>query len=485
MLSFYIRGDKVSITSGFIIAGTHSGAGKTTITLGLMSVIKKKGLIVQPFKAGPDYIDPSFHKLICGRPSYNLDTWIMGVKGVKSAFENASKDADISIVEGVMGLFDGCHTEKEGGQRGGDIAEGSTAHLAKVLGLPVVLIIDAGKMAQSAGAVIYGFEIFDRRVKISGVIFNNVGSERHFKILKTAVEERCNAKVLGCIPKDKEISLRERHLGLRMTGSANNKRQAAKLKRLERSVAQFVDVDEIIRITNYELRIRDLKSEIQNLKSEIIKIAVASDNAFCFYYQENLDLLKRLGAELKFFSPLKDKEIPEDINGIYLGGGYPELFAGKLFKNRSMRNQIKNLAQKGLPIYAECGGLMYLGRYIKDLKGRRYNMSGIFPWTARMLEKRKVVGYREIVSQNDCPFLKNGEKVRGHEFHYSEIDEPHDRIKRVYRITQQALQPKVSEEGYLYKNTLASYIHLHFASNPRFVKGFIKKCKGYRDDNTD
>lgn len=459
---------------GFIIAGTHSGVGKTTITLGLMSVFKKKGLIVQPFKAGPDYIDPSFHRLVCNKPSYNLDTWMMGASNVKKTFANAGANADISIIEGVMGLFDGHAGCKD---------SGSTAHIAKILGLPVILVIDAGKMAQSAGALVYGFEKFDKDVNIAGVIFNRVGSERHFNMLKTSVEKKCRAKVLGYMPKDEEISLSERHLGLVMTEKSEIKSQKSKVKKVEDMIERFVDVDEILKCS-CPIYWAHLKSPINRQTTHplrTVRIAVAMDNAFCFYYQENLDILKKLGAEISFFSPLKDKKLPNNISGIYLGGGYPELYAKKLSANKTIMKQIKTLAQKGLPIYAECGGLMYLGKDLKDLKGAEYGMTGIFPWTSRMLEKRKAIGYREAAADG-CLFLEKGQKIRGHEFHYSEINESSDRIKRVYRITHNPPSPHFNKgrqgmgEGYVYKNTLASYIHLHFASNSKFAEGFVRAC---------
>ncbi|MBI5048342.1 MAG: hypothetical protein HZB54_05305 [Deltaproteobacteria bacterium] len=208
----------------------------------------------------------------------------------------------------------------------------------------------------------------------------------------------------------------------------------------------------------------------------MLKIAVAVDNAFCFYYQENLDMLQELGAELVFFSPLKDKRLPENIQGIYLGGGYPELYAKRLEANKSLRNSIKDFADKDLPIYAECGGLMYLGKGLSDFKGKTYGMAGVFPWVSRMLEKRKSLGYREIKAAEDCLFLKKGQTMRGHEYHYSEIDEPSQKIKRGYRLTPHASH-LTAFEGYLCKNTLASYIHLHFASNPKFAEGFVKLCR--------
>ncbi len=456
---------------GVIIAGTHSSVGKTTIAIGLMAALKRRGFIVQPFKAGPDYIDPSFHGMVCGRPSYNLDTWMMGVNGVKNTFAKAMQGANVGVVEGVMGLFDG---------KGGRNEDGSTAHVARVLKLPVILIVDASAMARSAGALVYGYEKFDPKVKLKGVIFNRVGSERHFSMLKQAVEDRCNAKVLGYIPRDEEINLPERHLGLVMAGDRVVSGQWSVIsKRLVSLIEKSVDVDAILQISecrmrNANLKIPNLNSVIHNPHSIIVKIAVAYDNAFCFYYQENLDMLKELGAELSFFSPLKDKRLPDDINGIYLGGGYPELYGKRLSANKSLMNQIKDLAERNISIYAECGGLMYLGKGLKDLKGRRYYMVGLFPYISEMSKKRMTLGYREVIAADGCPFLRKGQKIRGHEFHYSNIDEPPRRIKKVYQITADSFMKK---EGYLYKNTLVSYIHLHFASNPGFAEGFVEKCR--------
>ena len=487
---------------GFIIAGTHSSVGKTTIAIGLMTALRKRGMSVQPFKAGPDYIDPSFHRMACGKPSYNLDTWMMGVNGVKKTFAKAMENAEIEkmrnyevkknlsisqplnlstsaftvgVIEGVMGLFDG---------KGGRNEEGSTAHIAKVLKLPVIIVVDASAMARSAGALVYGYEKFDPTVKIKGVIFNRVGSERHFEMLKQAVEDRCNAKVLGYIPRDEKISLPERHLGLVMAGDRVVRGQLSVVsKRLVSLIEKFVDVDGILELQKPEVRSQKSEEKKANIELRTSRIAVAMDNAFCFYYQENLDMLKEFGAELVFFSPLKDKRLPDDINGIYLGGGYPELHAKRLELNKSLRRDIKDFADKGFPIYAECGGLMYLGKGLKDLKGNGYKMVGIFPWVSRMRRGIMSLGYREINAIDGCPFLKKGQRVRGHEFHYSEIDKPRNKIERVYQLTNLPTPPfrkggkKGGFEGYLYKNTLCSYMHLHFGSNPEFVNGFVKKCK--------
>lgn len=460
---------------GIIIAGTHSGTGKTTIAVGLMALLQKRGMAVQPFKVGPDYIDPSYHRLVCGKQSYNLDTWMMGIAGVKRAFEKAMQGADIGIIEGVMGLFDG---------KDGKTDEGSTAHIAKILKLPVILVVDARSMARSAGALVYGYERFDPQIKIAGIIFNRVGSVRHCKMLKDAVGAKCKARVLGYIPRDEEITLAERHLGLLTAEEAVDSEQWSVIrKRLVKLSKRFINIDEILKLSS-QYRIQKLTLPLTTYRSPLTtRIAVALDNAFCFYYQENLDMLEEFGAELVFFSPLKDKKLPENIDGIYLGGGYPELYAKKLEENKTIRKEIKVFADSGLPIYAECGGLMYLGKGLKDFKGKKYEMIGVFPWVSRMFEKRKSLGYREIKAKDGCPFLKKGQKVRGHEFHYSEIDEPPSAVTRVYSITYNSSAPpfnkggKAGFEGYLYKNTLASYVHLHFAGNPSFAAGFMEKCK--------
>lgn len=467
----------------FIIAGTHSGVGKTTITIGLMAALRKKGMAVQPFKVGPDYIDPSYHRTVCGRPSYNLDTWMMGVEGVKKTFAKAMRqnpthnnEGDtIGIVEGAMGLFDGKDGRNE---------QGSTAHVAKVLGIPVILVADARSMARSAGALVYGYERFDPKVKIAGIIFNRVGSERHFKMLKQAVESNCKARVLGYMPRDERTSLPERHLGLVIASEARGmrlrRRQEARLKKIGELIEKFVHVDGILKTVDSG-QWPVVRKTVQNPKSLTLttRIAVAYDNAFCFYYQENLDMLRRNGAELVYFSPLKDKRLPEDINGIYIGGGYPELHAKKLEANKILIKDIRTFAQRGLPIYAECGGLMYLGKGLKDLNGKNYKMAGVFPWVSRMFEKRRSLGYREVKTKDACPFLKKGQKIRGHEYHYSEITRPYEKIKMIYQIAHDPPYKKGGQEiseGYLYKNTLASYIHLHFMSNPKFAEGFVRLC---------
>ena len=452
----------------FVLAGVSSGVGKTTVSLGLMAAFKKRGLTVQPFKAGPDYIDPSHHSLICQRPSYNLDTWMMGAHGVQSTFGNAIEGADVAIVEGVMGLFDG---------KDGKGNEGSTAHLAKTLNLGVILVLDASKMAGSVAAIVLGFEKFDPALKVAGVMFNKVGSERHFIMLKNAVESNCQTKVLGYLPRDKDLEIPERHLGL-LTACENETNKNI-FEKLAGFIEKTINIENLL--TEKSLKAGIVKTKETNKKEVLYSskplispiIAIARDKAFCFYYPENMDILEEFGAKLVFFNTMEDKSLPSGTTGIYLGGGYPEMYAERLEANSALMNEIKGFADNGLPIYAECGGLMALGQNIIDLEGKSHKMAGVFPWTSKMLSHRKSLGYREVKILNGCPFLERGEVIRGHEFHYSEII-PGSETKRSYMFLDN--KGEGSEEGYLYKNTLASYVHLHFASNPKFAEGFIFVC---------
>lgn len=443
----------------FVISGTSSGSGKTLVSLGIMEALRRRGLLVQPFKAGPDYIDPGLHSLLLGRPSYNLDTWMMAVKGVRETFQRASFLSGCAVVEGVMGLFDG---------RGGLTEEGSTAHLSKTLGLPVVLVANAEKAARSMGAVVKGFETFDKSVSVKWVIFNKVGSERHEKILRDSVRSS-KVKVLGCVPKDLSLVLESRHLGL-MTASEMGSGWRDFVKRAGDVMEETINLDLLLRGS------KTIVSAPKPLQATFprVRIAVALDMAFSFYYQENLDILSNAGAELVFFSPLSDRALPEGIGGIYLGGGYPEMHAKALEDNRFLRDEIRQAVEAGMPVYAECGGLMYMGKAI-EADGRVSRMSGVFPWTTRLLPKRKALGYREVSLTGNCPFLKKG-KIRGHEFHYSEMS---GAAVGAFAYTVSGKDKKY-EEGFVYKNTLASYIHLHFASNPAFAAGFVKASEKFR-----
>lgn len=446
-----------------LIAAPSSGSGKTTISLGIMASLRKRGLVVQPFKVGPDFIDPGHHTAVCGRASRNLDGWMLSKDYVAASFKKACNGVDMAVIEGVMGLFDGANGRSE---------DGSSAQIAKWTGSPVILVVDARSMARSAAALVSGFEKFDKDINISGVIFNRVGSERHKNMLREAVESHCKAKVLGFIPRDEGLAMPERHLGL---VTAEEGFSSTFVDRLAKVIEENVDVEGLLGLSNNcRGKAMPCPGQVTDLPlHKHCKIAVARDQAFSFYYEDNFDLLQSLGAELVFFSPLADKVLPAGISGLYIGGGYPELHAERLSSNRSMMDSIKKFAESGGKVYAECGGLMYLTEGIVDFDGEFHKMAGIFPATAKMLKRRKSLGYVEVEAVEDNPLAAKGSRIRGHEFHYSEIDEMPSSVWRVYCVNKPGGDSWV--EGYRYKNTVASYVHLHFGSNPEWAKGLIKE----------
>jgi cobyrinic acid a,c-diamide synthase len=450
---------------GILIAGTHSGAGKTTVTLAILEALSRKGLVVQPFKVGPDYIDPTFHGMVTGRASRNLDGWMMGREEVLKSFGFAGNDVDFSLVEGAMGLYDGLRGRSE---------EGSSAQVAKWLSLPVILVIDAKGLARTAGALVLGLQQFDRQVRIEGIIFNRIGSQNHLEILRESIEATCNVKVLGGIPADSSIAIPERHLGLVharecFTGSMKS--------RLADLAEKHLDLNQLLEMGTLPDR-HPIPSELNRVKPKPkCKIGIARDEAFFFYYQDNLELLERAGAELIFFSPLHDFEIPE-VDSLYFGGGYPELYAETLSQNSSMLESIRTFAEKQGLIYAECGGLMYLSDGIETREGDIYLMAALLPGQVKMGKKLKGLGYREVVSRNENFLFCIGAKGRGHEFHYSEWinrKEP-EKVKgwdSPYQLYRGGETEVFKEDGMKKGSILASYVHLHFASNPEIVNRWV------------
>ena len=442
-----------------LIAGTHSGCGKTTITLGVLAALRRKGFSVQSFKAGPDFIDAGLHRLITGRPSRNLDLWMCGEEYVKACFYRYSRDVDISVVEGVMGMYDGNY---------------NTARLAQVLGVPVILVVDAYGMAESAGAIVKGFREYESS-NIAGVIFNRVASERHYERLKLGVRD---VEVLGYLPGEVDFEIPHRHLGLVVAEEQPISQE--KIDRLAMAILEYIDIERVIEITK-SLNLEITKSQnhsITKSPNPRIRIAVAYDRAFSFYYEDNLDLLKEAGAEIVRFSPLRDYKIPDDVDALYIGGGYPELCGEALSRNRSMLGAIHDWAHSGKPVYAECGGMMYLSEGIYDLEGRFFKMAGILPFETAMKE-RPHLGYREVQLKGDCILGRSGDILRGHEFHYSDIN-----FSTVGQPSRLSLETVYSlknnngdllySEGYKFKNVLASYVHIHFGSNPAIAENFIK-----------
>lgn len=451
---------------GIIIGGTHSGCGKTTVTMGLIRAFKNRGLSVQPWKSGPDYIDPGFHSAASGGVCRNLDTMILTDNVVKEIYGRQKRD--ISIIEGVMGLFDGA---------GGLDERGSAAHIAKLLGIPVILVIDAKAMARSAGAIALGFAEFDKEVSIAGFIMNRVGSDRHYQMLKESIEDRTGIPVLGRLPRDPDIAIPERHLGLNTDLEGESLDQT--LETLSFLAEEYIDVEKILKISEKAVSI-DIPEELfsnKTKKDKHVKIAVARDRAFHFYYEDNLDLLRHYGGEIVFFSPLEDKELPDNISAIYLGGGYPELYAGELAANRPMIEAIRSLCEKGLPVYGECGGFMYLTEGIIDNEDEFHSLLNILPGRTRLGKKLRSLGYCQSRLNSDSILGTVNSDTMGHVFHWAELEGCDHIAERAFTVFK---GDKVMNEGFIYKNVLGSWVHHHFASNPKMAAALVNAAAKYR-----
>ncbi len=446
-------------TPRLVIAGTHSGVGKTTVTLALLAALKERGRRVQPFKVGPDFIDPGHHTAVTGRPSRNLDGWMLGPEVCRQVFLRAAADADVSIIEGVMGLFDGSSPVSE---------SGSTAELAKLLDVPVLLVIDGSAMARSAAAMVSGYARFDPDLRIAGVLFNKVGGAGHYHLLKEAVEAETDLTVVGYLPADPSFTLEDRHLGL---VTALEQPTEALSHRLARVVAETVDVDRVESLARSAPPLEDEHARTEPQPSgPTVQVGVAYDPAFCFYYPENLELLEAEGASVIRFSPLHDQRLP-DVELLYLGGGYPELHAEALARNRPMRAAIREFALRGGPIYAECGGMMYLMEAIRDFDSKAHDMVGLFPGEAVMQRSSLVMGYRELEVTTPCVLGNPGLRARGHEFHYSSLV-PAGPLEYGCTVTD-AQGRQRRQDGLLVGNTLALYTHLHFVSQPQLARSLL------------
>ncbi len=440
-------------TSALLIAGTGSGVGKTTVAMGLMAALGKN-YKVQPFKVGPDFIDPGHHTRICGRPSRNLDSFMMGEGGVLETFTRTSEGADFCIIEGVMGLFDGID----------DTEIASTAHVAKILNVPVILVINAHGASRSIAALVKGFSEFDR-VNIAGIILNNAGSDRHVKLIKDSLQSAgVKIPVIGALPRNPELSIPSRHLGLHMAGEDSLKTEV-----LSDFIEKHIDIESVKTIAD-NFTVPDVEMN-KPVKKFDVKIGIAHDNAFCFYYEDSFDELKVSGAELIFFSPMTDR-LP-DVDGIYLGGGYPELFAKELSASGT-RDEIKKVAEDGMPIYGECGALLYLNESLKT--DRTYKMAGILPASSRMTDKLQALGYTEAETAIDSPIARKGRIIRGHEFHYSVTECDRD-ATLVYKL-RRGKGIVDGKDGLMELNTMASYMHTHPASNS--FDEFLRLCRKYK-----
>lgn len=454
-----------------LFAATTSGTGKTTICCGIMRALKNRGMRVQPYKVGPDYIDIEYHSLAAGIKSRNLDEFMLPGDEIKYLFSKNAENKDINIVEGVMGLYDGLSDRY-------DFC--SSASMSKLLDMPVVLIIDGKAMAASAAALVLGFKNLDKDVKIAGVIANNVSSDSHFNIIKSAVEKYTGVKVIGRIPKDENFALSSRHLGL--TPSVEVEDLDKKMDYIASVVEKYIDLDELMRIATtepveYDKNRRD---NIRNITN--VKLVLAYDKAFNFYYQDSLDLLEEMGVEFVKFSPIEDKKIPENVDGIFLGGGFPEVFAKELSENKELLKDIKEKSLANMPIYAECGGLMYLGKELESTDGNFYEMTGILNGKSVMSKRLQRFGYCVGKSNKDTVLTELGDEVNGHEFHYSDFLTEEETIYSMEKTLSDGSLKKWSG-GYKINNTFGTYLHTHFAGDYKIALNFIKKMEEYREKN--
>ena len=443
-----------------VMAGERSGVGKSTITVGILLALKARGLAAQPFKVGPDFLDPMHHSILMDRKSRNLDTW-MFPGAVKELFVRNSQGAEVAVIEGVMGMYDGFD---------GISDEGSTAHLAKTLNAPVILVLDATASARSLGAVALGFREYDHNVNIAGVIFNNVAGERHLEMLESSLR---GVESLGGLFTVEKAALSSRHLGL---VPAEEDFDAERYDQIRRMVEERIDIDRLLQIARTAGPVEAQAGDLFPGKEGIATIGVARDSAFNFYYEDNLDILRSHGARIEFFSPMSGS-VP-DVDGLYFGGGYPEVFAEGLASSVSVREKVRRLAEDGMSVYAECGGMMYACKTLRTLDGKGHPMTGIFDATVEMTAKLQALGYVEAHVVRDCVLSPKGASARGHVFHYSHVAETSE-TEFAYDLNKQKGIAK-NLDGFTRGNSLASYTHLHFGSCPGFADNFVRSCAGYR-----
>lgn len=436
-----------------ILAGITSGVGKTSITSAIIYGVKKRGYTVQPFKVGPDYIDPSYLSAISGNDAGNLDVWLMGKQELLKSFVKNSK-SNLSIIEGVMGYYDGFS---------GDSNFSSTHHVATILKSPTLLVLDASKTARSIAATALGYTKFHKSSRIAGFILNNIGSRKHEELCRQALVP-LKIPILGSILKNSELFMDSRHLGLIPISEQDSLKR--KIEKIARTISDSLNIEKIIEISKNTTQLP--KINVDRKKKPKTTIAVALDSSFNFYYQDNLTALRREGAKIKYFSPVLDSQIPS-CDGMYIGGGFPEILASSLEKNQKMRKAIKNLAEKNIPIYAECGGLMYLTKSIKD-GNKKHKMVGLIDAETNMTKKMKL-NYTKGTVQSDCLISPRSNKFRGHEFHFSEIVSLSTDSKFAYKLDI-GDGIKNTKDGLVVYNTLASYGHLYFDSS-NYAKQFV------------
>jgi cobyrinic acid a,c-diamide synthase len=446
------------VTARVLLAAPHSGSGKTTLTAAVLAALTRRGLAVQSFKTGPDYIDPGYHRAATGRACRNLDPYLAGEGAVREAFARAMLGIDLAVVEGAMGLFDGHRIT----------GEASAARVAVLLGLPVVLVVDARGMGQSGAPLLEGFHRHDPGISLSGVIFNRVGGEGHRSILAAAARD-VGVLPLGFFPTDPALALPERHLGL---VPAAERELGPFLAAAAAAAEAHLDLDALLQLAGAAPALEPGAPVLFAGKpvAPRMRLGVARDLAFGFYYPDSLDLLAHLGAELVPFSPLVDR-LPEEMDALYLGGGFPELFAGELAANRELLAQLRLRVGEGLPVYAECGGLLYLARALDD-GDRSHALVGVLPGRAVFRRRRQQLGYREATSRTDSLLWRAGERLRAHEFHWSSWDPPEDAA--AYDLGAGRL------EGYARGSVLASFLHLDLLGFPEAARRLVAAGAAHR-----
>ncbi len=450
-----------------MIGGTHSGVGKTSVAIGIMGALARKGSRVQGFKIGPDFLDTSFHTAVTGRPSRNLDSWMIPKSRIPSIFASGCQGADIAVIEGVMGVFDGIDGKSE---------MASTSQIAKMLNAPVLLVIDAYGLAGSAAALVLGYKSLDPDLKLSGVILNRVAGDAHAEMCRDAITRHSKVPVLGAIPVNQDIKLPERHLGLVPATEMENRKVLDSIINLVKSHVDLDRVEDLAQSAG-QLPILEKRSVRREIKRDRTVIAVARDRAFSFYYQENLDGLAEAGARLKFFSPLKDEAVPEGASGLYIGGGYPEVYASGLAENHKMLESISKSAEDGMPVYGECGGFMYLTKSIQDLDGVEHKTVGLLEAKTSMV-KRLTLSYTLARSTRTNILTPVGKIVRGHEYHFSAMKDVPQDARFAYEL-KRGIGVGDGHDGWTCYNTLASYMHTNFASNSRMAERFVESCVNY------
>ncbi len=448
----------------FVLAGATSNVGKTTVSSLLMYAYKKRGYRVQAFKCGPDFLDPTFHEAVTGRPSYNLDVHLMGEAGIVDSFNRYSQDADVAIVEGVMGMYDGA---------GHDRDNGSAAHISRILGIPLLLIVDGKGLSTSIAAQVLGYRSLDSAVDLKGLLINRVSSAMLYQLLKDAVEQYSDVVPFGYLPKVEAATLESRHLGLLPSSEVVDLN--AKLAALYEAADGCIDYDAIA--TAMTVPPRPAPQPLATATTKLT-MAIAQDAAFYFYYRENIALMEAKGIVFKPFSPLRDSAVPDGVAGIYIGGGYPELHLATLSDNAAMKQSIRALAEAGMPIYAECGGLMYLTEQIVDGSGTAFPMVGLLAARAAMTKRLQHFGYVNVELTDDTIIGPAGSRFGGHEFHRSKTE--FDDVSLSYRVAKAYRSNKQWHCGAVYKNVLGAYTHVHFKQYGYLIDHLIDNMKAWQ-----